>query len=335
VSDTEIDPLQLLTTQELLQLPPVSWLLDSIIPEEGVCGLYGAPGSGKSFIALDWAMCISEGRPWLGVHSCTQAPVIYVAAEGGRGIQQRVRAWMLHHGYKDLPNIFFLLSPLYIRQEGAVESFLFDLEERDIWPGLIVLDTLSRSFGGGEENNSADMGEFVNRLTHLAQGRRMAALVVHHTNAQGSRERGHSAFRGGLDAMYSCDAAKNSDQVIFRVDLANTKQKDGIERAVISMSPVESMKLSLVFEPCDTPEPEKKGPKTPALMRKADMLLVLAIAENGLTWNEWRIGSGMDKNRFSKRLRKMIADGEVIKEHDRYFVMPANKDLAVEDDDEG
>jgi hypothetical protein len=241
---------------------------------------------------------------------------------------------MLHHGYRDLPNIFFLLSPLYIRQEGAVESFLFDLEERDIWPGLIVLDTLSRSFGGGEENNSADMGEFVNRLTHLAQGRRMAALVVHHTNAQGSRERGHSAFRGGLDAMYSCDAAKNSDQVIYRVDLANTKQKDGIERAVISMSPVESMKLSLVFEPCDTPAPAKKGPKEPQPMRKVDMLTLLGTHEDGLTWQEWRLAVGIDKGRFSRRLKGYIRDSEVFKDGGRYYVMPANKDMAVEEEDD-
>jgi hypothetical protein len=47
------------------------------------------------------------------------------------------------------------------------------------------------------------------------------------------------------------------------------------------------------------------------------------------------LASGIDKNRFSKRLRAMIADGEVIKENSRYYVMPANKDMAVEDDDEG
>ena len=146
------DDLQLLSTQELLSLPPTEWLLDQLIPKEGFVGLFGQPGDGKSFIALDWAMCIAEGKPWLGIYPCTQSPVIYVAAEGGRGIQQRVKAWMYHYGYKDLPAMYYLLSPLYVREEGTVEAFIDHLEEQNVWPGLIVLDTLSRSFGGGEEN---------------------------------------------------------------------------------------------------------------------------------------------------------------------------------------
>ncbi len=331
---SEDDVFQLLTTQELLSLPPVTWLMDDMIPEEGVVGMYGASGDGKSFVALDWAMCISEGRKWLGLYPTKQAPVIYVAAEGGRGIQQRVRAWMGHHGYRDLGAIYFLLNPLYVREEGAVEAFLELLEEKDIWPGLIVLDTLSRSFGGGEENSSADMGLFMERIIQLAKGRRMALLVIHHMNALGSRERGHTSFRANLDTLFKCEAAKSDTGLVLRVDVKNDKQKDGIERPTVSMSPVEDIKTSLVFEPCDTPEKKKKGSGIPVFMRKADMLKVLAIAENGLTWGEWRIGSGLDKNRFNRRLAKMISESEVFKEGDRYFPMPTNVDIANSEEDD-
>lgn len=327
------DDITLLTTQELLGLPPVKYLIDGLIPEEGFVGLCGASGDGKSFVALDWAMCLSEGKPWLGIYPVKQCPVVYVAAEGGRGIQQRVRAWMEHYGYVDLDAIYFLLNPLYIREEGTVEAFLDVLEEKDIWPGLIVLDTLSRSFGGGEENASADMGAFVDQITKLALGRRMAALVVHHLNAQATRERGHTSFKGALDAMFMCKAAKSpQDGKILRLELTNTKQKDGGDFPPVYMRPVDSVTTSLVFELTDAPEPKSKGPKLPDPMRKADMLLVLAAAENGMTWQEWRLASGIDKSRFNRRITRLLADGEVIKDQGRYFPMPSTKDLANSDE---
>ncbi len=332
----ENDPFQLLTTQELLSLPPITWLMDNMIPEEGVVGLYGAPGSGKSFVALDWAMCISEGRPWLGLHPTQQSPVIYVAAEGGRGIQQRVRAWMGHHGYRDLPAIYFLLNPLYVREEGAVESFLDTLEEADIWPGLIVLDTLSRSFGGGEENSSADMGLFMERIIHLAKGRRMALLVVHHMNATGSRERGHTSFRGNLDTLFKCEAAKSETGQVLRVDVKNDKQKDGIEQPTISMSPVEDVKLSLVFEPCATPVKKQKGVGAPKVMDKSAMLAVLESHGEGLTFTEWSLAARVPKRTFARRLIQLTRDSEIYKDELKYYAMPTNEDLAAigdEDDD--
>lgn len=331
----EYEDINLLTTKELLLLPPIKWLIEPLIPEEGFIGLCGASGTGKSFIALDWAMCLSEGKPWLGVYPVQQCPVVYVAAEGGRGIQQRVRAWMEHYGYQDLPAIYFLLNPLYIREEGTVEAFLEVLEEKDIWPGLIVLDTLSRSFGGGEENASADMGTFVDRMTYLAKKRYMAALVVHHLNATGSRERGHTSFKSGLDAMYLCEAEKGPTGNILRLEISNPKQKDGKEAEPIHIRPIETVTKSLVFEPTNPPAKREKGPKLPTYMRKADMLTVLGGQENGLTFTEWRLVCGIPRGTFGRRVKQLLGDGEIQKsEIGRYSIIPSVVDIAELERDE-
>lgn len=327
--------IDLLSTRELLGLPPVRYLMDGLIPEEGFVGLYGAPASGKSFIALDWAMCISEGRPWLGTYRTTQTPVVYVAAEGGRGIQQRVAAWMRHYGYRDLGAMYFLLNPLYVREEGVVEEFIDHLIDIDVRPGLIVLDTLSRSFGGGEENASADMGEFVDQMTRLASATRMAALVVHHKNATGTRERGSTAFRGAADAMFSCSADRDkATNRIIRVELVNDKQKDGAEAEPIYLAPIADVTKSLVFEQCEAPAKKDKGTGVPQPMRKVDMLTYLGGAENGLTFTEWRLGTGVPKATFKRRLNKLMVDREIYKDDNgRYFVYPNNVDLIDEEDD--
>lgn len=324
------EDIDLLTTHELLTLPPVQWLMDPLIPREGFVGLCGAPGDGKSFVALDWAMCIAEGRPWLGVYPTKQCPVVYVAAEGGRGIQQRVRAWMEHYGYTNLPAMYFLLSPLYIREEGTVEAFLDTLEDKQIWPGLIVLDTLSRSFGGGEENASADMGHFVDMMTKLAQGRRMAALIVHHMNALGTRERGSTAFRGAADAMFLCKADKDKESGrILSIELKNDKQKDAAESPSIWLRPMENgPKQSLIMELSDPPMAKTRSPKEPTPMRAQDMLALLAAAEDGLTWGEWRMGTGIAKPLFNRRLHVLVENSQVMKENGRYYLIPTTKDIA-------
>jgi hypothetical protein len=333
---------QLLTTEELLELPPPRWLMQDLIPDGGFVGLYGAPGSGKSFVALDWAMCISEGRPWLGRYRTKQAPVIYVAAEGGRGIQQRVSSWIEHHQIRPksvnqevLPAIYFLLHPIYVREEGAIEAFIESMDRharqiggQQLWPGLLVLDTLSRSFGGGEENSSVDMGHFVDRMTALATQKRMATLIVHHQNAEGKRERGHTSFRGAADAMFKCEGKKDDANVLLYACLRNDKQKDGPDAPPIYLEP-RPVDKSLVFEWMEAPATQAKRGREPQPMRTQDMKAVLGASPQRMTWGEWRASVGIDRDRFNKRLRKLLQNGEVEKYDDgRYAIAPAVKDIA-------
>jgi hypothetical protein len=330
---SEHQTIDLLTTRELLRLPPPTWLMDQLIPENGIVGLYGQPSGGKSFVALDWAMHISEGMAWLGEYPTKQAPVIYIAAEGGRGIQKRVRAWMKAYGKTDLEAMYFLVAPLYVREEGVVEAFLAELQSQDIYPGMVVLDTLSRSFGGGEENSSADMGHFIDSVIRLARGRYMSALIVHHTNATGSRERGHTSFRGALDAMFSCSSEKNGDGRIIRLTLKNDKQKDDVEAPAIFVQPVENVSKSLVFEKAPPPEQKKRGEGLPAVPSKASMLMVLESHPEGLTFTEWLLVSRTPKRTFQRRLKQMLTENEVFKDSDgRYYPYPTTEDLAAEAD---
>ena len=325
--------IDLLTTQQLLQLPPPTWLMEPLIPENGLVGLYGAPSGGKSFIALDWAMHISEGMAWLGKYATKQSPVIYIAAEGGRGIQKRVRSWMRAYNKTDLHAMYFLVSPLYVREEGVVEAFLGELERQDIYPGLVVLDTLSRSFGSGEENSSADMGHFVDSVMRIAVGRHMSALIVHHTNATGSRERGHTSFRGSLDAMFSCVSEKNGDGRIIRLTLKNDKQKDDVEAGAIYVQPAVHGGTSLVFE--EAPPPEKKErPKGPTT-RKADILSILEAHPEGMNFREVLLVAGIAKSSCWRRLKRLQNMGDAYIDSGKYFAMASTVDLAdMEDEDE-
>jgi AAA domain len=63
--------------------PAVDWLIEDYLERDTVTQLFGDPGSGKSFIALDMALSIATGQEWHG-HATKSGPVFYIAGEGLR-----------------------------------------------------------------------------------------------------------------------------------------------------------------------------------------------------------------------------------------------------------
>ncbi|HSW70900.1 MAG TPA: PriCT-2 domain-containing protein, partial [Gammaproteobacteria bacterium] len=86
---------KLLSGADLIGMPPMGWLVRGVIPNKGLAALYGANGSGKSFLILDMGCAVAAGdKFWFG-HSITQVPVTYVSLEGEAGMGKRVKAWSL------------------------------------------------------------------------------------------------------------------------------------------------------------------------------------------------------------------------------------------------
>lgn len=228
------------TIDELLDIPEPRWLIQDILQEQTTAALWGPPNCGKSFIALDWALCVATGTPWLGRYDVLQAPVIYMAGEGSASLQKRVRAWKDANGVDDIGGAYFQIRPLPLREEEVVDVIIHELEtmplpdsEPGVNPGFIVVDTLSQFFGGGDENGP-DMALFVNNVRRLSHEQNLSVLMVHHSNATGLRERGHTALRGNIDAMFE---AKPHDKVdiLQGVSLITDKQRDSAKSGGIAL----------------------------------------------------------------------------------------------------
>lgn len=210
---------------ELLKQPePLKWLMRDYLLPESLALIFGEPESGKSLVILDWAAHIATGTPHHG-NPVKQGCVVYLAGEGHHGIRRRLKAWTLANG------IGLHDAPLVVSERGAKltdEASLADvIESIDAAataygkPVLIVVDTLHRNFGDGDENSATDMGVFVHHLDRLRARYGAAIVTVHHCgHGDNKRSRGSSAIRGSLDIEYS---ANNSDGLIT---LACTKFKD-------------------------------------------------------------------------------------------------------------
>lgn len=227
--------LRLYSVAELIALPQPSWLIDQLITEGALVGLYGPPGEGKTFLALDWALSIAHGERWLET-AVLQGPVLYIAAEGGRSIGKRVAAWMQSRGVETVGTAFFLLESLQLRNLADVGRLTTALEELEITPRLIVADTLARCFVGGEENSAKDMGDFVEGLEWIRRTTGAAVMVLHHTAKPRNKkrgnhvERGSNALRAAADVMI--EVSRGDDGTITVI---NTKQKDAEEFANIRL----------------------------------------------------------------------------------------------------
>lgn len=207
-----------LTRADQIEMRPPAWLLRGMLERDTFALIFGDPGSGKSFLSIDWACRIATGTPWRG-HDVTPGPVVYVAGEGQQGFGRRIRAWSEHHDVNLNGAPLFIAPAVAIPEPAGLMPLVtaIDAVER---PALIVLDTLARCFGGGDENSTQDMSRFVSACDAIRRRYGCTILVVHHTgHAEKNRARGAIALKAALDAEYRL---ANDDTLL----LTATKMKD-------------------------------------------------------------------------------------------------------------
>ena len=189
-----------------ITLEPVQFLVDDLLPEGSLSMLFGDPGCGKSFVAIDIAMCVATGTSFHG-KPVTKGAVIYIAGEGYRGLTQRAWAWAAENKIPvEAAEIYISRTSVDIPDDDAREKLTSEIHSllgEDGKPSLIVLDTVARNFGGADENSTKDMGAFITAVDAINAEFDCATLLVHHTgHADKTRARGAIALKGALDTEY-------------------------------------------------------------------------------------------------------------------------------------
>ncbi|MBM4181530.1 MAG: AAA family ATPase [Betaproteobacteria bacterium] len=212
---------RLLGASELMNLPPLRWLVRGVLPAQGLAALYGASGSGKSFLALDLCAAVAAGKEWFDCR-VSRATVAYVALEGEAGFAQRVQAWQLHQGH-DLPiGLHFVMQPFDLRSLEDVDEMAEAVVASGGAGGLLVIDTLNRAAPGMDENSSVDMGLLVAAAKALQAKLGGVVLLIHHSGKdQAKGLRGHSSLHAALDA--AIEVTRVDDRRDWRI----AKAKDG------------------------------------------------------------------------------------------------------------
>ena len=199
-----------------------TWAIKHTLPANSVGMMFGAPGTFKSFIALDMALHIAHGMQWMG-RKTVQAPVIYIAAEGGTGLWRRIKAW---HRYRDLSwdAIPLYVVPVAVQIRSNSAAVVAAAEQIGVRPALVVVDTLSQTFDG-EENSANDMASYLTSLGAAFRELWMCSVMVIHHSGHGATERprGSSAILGNTDFLFG--VFRDEKQLLATVTCE--RQKDG------------------------------------------------------------------------------------------------------------
>jgi hypothetical protein len=218
------------------EIKPAQWLIKPYIERDSLVQIFGDPGSGKSFIGIDIACSVATGKDFHGCQT-TKGGVLYIAGEGQNGILKRFQAWNNKYQVDVFKHEIFLSTmPTALCNSDAVEIIKKAIKDINIIPYLIVIDTLARNFGNGDENSNQDMSKFIASLDQIRVPDKATILPIHHTgHGDKSRSRGAMALKGALDAEYKMSKDNHGIVRFENTKIKDFEKPDGLSFKIISV----------------------------------------------------------------------------------------------------
>lgn len=183
------------------------WLVDELFPSDGLASVFGKPGQGKTPFVLRLAIATAAGHPeFFGRRMEQHGPVVVFVGEDEAGVRDRVLAQLneidpLLVG-SGLP-LYFTREPGRITEPDNVDVWINRIHTvtKGVPPRLVVIDTLARNFGGGNESATEDMQSFVDGCDVLSRHLKRCLVVCTHHPSKGNEDagRGSGVLLGALD----------------------------------------------------------------------------------------------------------------------------------------
>ena len=300
---------------------PTEWLIRDFLEKATLAEIYGPSDSLKSFIAIAMGLSVATGLSWFGNPIKATGQCLYICGEGRHGVRKRLKAWSVEN---NIPTAAFHVSRTSAAITDPASLSEVDAAINDIPggpPALVIVDTLARNFGPGDENSTADMSRFIDGLDRLKDHYGCAVLVVHHTGlAAADRDRGSSVLKGSVDFQYSVKRGTDNVAMVCK------KAKDHEKPEPITFSPrvIETGDFdddhrpitSLVLDKVVGAVTERQQPKITHTQRIAlDALETVSKATGKAYIEDWRVESyrnGIGDTQPTKRKNFLRARNDLL-----------------------
>jgi hypothetical protein len=234
------------------------WLIQGLWPADAYGVLAAQEKAGKTWAALDLAVSVATGQPWLDHYACPNpGPVLIFLGEGGeRATVRRIEAIATSKGVDpgqlaDQLRLCFRVPRLAAPGAGG-ELAAIQAELAAHPAALVVLDPLYLAAAGASGSNLYDMGAVLQAIQGVCQAAGCALLVVTHWNKTGDG-RGADRISGAGPAAwarvicsiavhYRASDADGASSVVLGVELIGGELADTrfrIRRRIHAVDPTD------------------------------------------------------------------------------------------------
>jgi hypothetical protein len=240
--------LQFLSGRDLstLEMPEPDWILENRLAQGDICLMAGAPESGKSWFALEFALAAATMRPILGLETVFGRLRTLILDEENTLDEFQRRFWKLKraHGVDGEEYADLLERNIQVLNQAGEsfsnKQFLAAIIEkvREFQPHMIVIDSATAMSGVKNENDAVEVRAFTNSvLKPLRAICNSTILLIHHTSKLAYQDPAERTVRLAALARGSIDwqAGADSSMLLLReggddnpfIRFYQTKQRRG------------------------------------------------------------------------------------------------------------
>ena len=330
-------PLVQVTDLESATVPEPEYILDPLIPSDVVTLLGGHGGTGKTFLALQMAVCVATGNDFMGL-SVRTCPVLFFSAEDNSSIVRwRLKTICGRMGInpKELKNLTVMdatdIDPALFREvrtdgikhgmtTGVYESL--SIKATDVSAQLVIIDNASDTYDA-DEIDRARVRAFIRSLASIARKIGGGVMLIAHIDKATAKTGGKEGYSGSTAWHNSVRSrlflSANDDKLTLEHQKANLGQK---------AEPIHMAWSNKIIVPANEAELDTDTAIIESQNSRAILRLIAEFYQRGeyiptaptAPGNAWRLLSGdkdfprMDRNKFQPLIREIERAGHLERE---------------------
>lgn len=238
------------------EFPPITWLVERLVPAGCITMVAGYTTSFKTWLILDMAICMATGTNLLDQFPTTQSKILIIDEESGESMLKKRFLLMTQKRGLDIRILSY--KGFEAKHSKEVVKYCLDNDIK-----VVILDSLIRSHSG-DENSSGEMAKVSKHLTEFKKND-IALIFIHHNRKSGKggsnpREdaRGSSEILGSVDSAISVELVAGKRQI--RITQTKSRLDEEVSPFLIGLP--ENGSPMFKFEylgPCETKETKSKS----------------------------------------------------------------------------
>lgn len=238
-TETHFPEWKIIRGEDLLstEIPETEFLVERLIPKNGIAMIVGEPNSHKSWVMMEIAKAVSQGQELFGKFKTIKTKVLYIDSEVP--FSEIKRRWRKLKSEANSEVYFMSLPGIRIDVEEDLKALLEIIKGQEY--SLAIFDSF-RDIWTGNENDSQQAQGVMNAFAAI-QRLNCTILLSHHKPRSAMMGVSH-AVRGSTVFEAKCDSVlvikkSKETETMHEIIIQQTKLREGIKTPEFSAGMIE------------------------------------------------------------------------------------------------